>query len=141
MKLKETWTKRTWKQKTKRVSKQKSFNPHFLCLHYASYNSISEKADPELCCLVTNVCNLPKTLASQKLTNPLNFFGFESFYGFVIADWTIEPIACLVFYLFIKMWGKRYKKIISKTTKSSKNIEKTSRCHNGNTKKEANIIS
>ena len=49
-------------------------------------------------------------LTSQKLYIPLCLFGLKGFYGFVILVGRIEPIACLVFYLVIKMWENPYKK-------------------------------
>ena len=51
-----------------------------------------------------------KILASQKLSSPLGLFYLKSFDGFVILGGRIEPIACLVFHLAIKMWENLYKK-------------------------------
>ena len=54
--------------------------------------------------------NHPKVLTFQKLIKPLGLFGLKSFHEFVILDGRIEPIACLVFYLVIKMREKLFKK-------------------------------
>ena len=54
--------------------------------------------------------NHPKILAPQKLNNPLGLFYLKSLDGFVILGGRIEPIACPVFYLAIKMWEDLYKK-------------------------------
>ena len=51
-----------------------------------------------------------KILTFQKLTNPLGLFGLKSFHRFIILVGSIEPIACLVFYLVIKMCKNLYKK-------------------------------
>ena len=66
--------------------------------------------------------------------------GLTSFHGFVILVRRIEPIACLVFHLVIKMWENPYKKAYQtwKTIKTF--IQKKSKC-NKNSQKEANIIS
>ena len=71
------------------------------------YEAISKTTCPELCSLMTNVCKPPKILNYQKLRSPL--LGLTSFHGFVILV-RIEPIACLVFHLVIKMWENPYKK-------------------------------
>ena len=64
---------------------------------------MSNTTDPELS-VITNVCKpSKKKLTSQKLRSPLNLFCLKSFFEFVILTERIEPIACLVFYLVIKM--------------------------------------
>ena len=79
--------------------------------------------DPELCFI---------TMTSQKLSIPLSFFGLKLFHGFVILGGKMEPIACLVFYLVIKMLENLSKKpyrawqTIPNMANSSKNIKKTS---------------
>ena len=65
-------------------------------------------------------------------------FGLKSFHGFVILVGRIEPIARLAFYL-VKKWDKILTKTISKK-ENSKIIQKTSKCSNRNTQKEANNI-
>ena len=102
------------------------------------YEAISKTTCPELCSLMTNVCKPPKILTYQKLRSPL--LGLTSFHGFVILVRRIEPIACLVFHLVIKMWENPYKKAYQtwKTIKTF--IQKKSKC-NKNSQKEANIIS
>ena len=63
-----------------------------------------------------------KILTSQKLGSPLYLFGLKSLNAFIILVGRIEPIACLVFYLVIKMWENPYKKPyqIWKTVKAFK---------------------
>ena len=54
--------------------------------------------------------NHPEILAPQKSSNPLGLFYLKSLDGFVILGGRIEPIACPVFYLSMKMWEDLYKK-------------------------------
>ena len=69
---------------------------------------MSDKTDPEMCSLVNNLCKPPKNF--HFLETDQSFKVSMSLYRFVIVDERIEPIACLVFYLVIKMWKKLYKK-------------------------------
>ena len=70
---------------------------------------MSTTTNPELCSLETNNVDF-----ADKLKSPLGLFGLKSFYGFVILDGRTESIACLAFYLFIKMWENLYKKLYQK---------------------------
>ena len=54
--------------------------------------------------------NHPKVLTSKKFGSPLCLFGLKSVPRFVIFVGRIKPIACLVFYLVIKLWEDLYKK-------------------------------
>ena len=83
--------------------------------------------------------NHPKILASQKL--PFRFVWFEEF-SWVCYCWWEDRTYCASFALFnYKNEGKSLQKTISKMENSSKNIRKTSKCSNGNTQKETNILS
>ena len=78
----------------------------------------------------------PKILTLQKFRSTLCLFGLKSFHGYVILVGRIKPIACLVFYLVVKMWETR------KTRKTVKTLKKkTKKCSNRNTQKEENVIS
>ena len=68
--------------------------------------------------------NHPKVLTFQKLSKPLGLFGLKSFHEFVILDGRIEPIACLVFYLVIKMWEKLFKKTYQRQQTAVKTFKK-----------------
>ena len=52
----------------------------------------------------------PNILTSQKLRSHLGLFGLKSFHWFVILVERIKAIACLVFYLVMKMLENFYKK-------------------------------
>ena len=52
----------------------------------------------------------------------------------------MEPTACLLFYLVIKMEVvNTFAKAISDIGRNSSNIQKTSKCFNKNTQKKSNI--
>ena len=86
--------------------------------------------------------NHPKIFSSQTLSSPLGLFSLNSFQGFDFLGGRIEPILCLVFYFVMKMWESFYKKKnISNMANSSKNIQKMSKCSNGNKQKWTNIVS
>ena len=52
----------------------------------------------------------PNILTSQKLRSHLGLFGLKSFHWFAILVGRIKAIACLVFYLVMKMLENLYKK-------------------------------
>ena len=68
--------------------------------------------------------NHPKILTSQELNSPLDLFGLNSFHKFAILGGRIEPIACLVFYLVIKMYENLYKKPYQKGQTAVKTFKK-----------------
>ena len=68
--------------------------------------------------------NHPKVLTSQKPVSTLGLLGLKNFHGFVILRGRIEPIACLVLYLVIKMWGNLYKKSYQTWQTAVKTFEK-----------------
>ena len=86
-----------------------------------------------------SVSTTQKFWLPQKLHSPLGLFGLKSFHGFVILVGRIEPLACLVLCLVMKMWQNIYKKPYQ--TWKTVNIQKTSKFSNTNTKKERNTIS
>ena len=70
--------------------------------------------------------NHPKILTSQKLRSSSGLFGLKGFPEFVILLERIEPIACLLFYLVIKIWENFYRtlKTVAKILKNIKKREK-----------------
>lgn len=71
---------------------------------------MSNTADPELRSVLTNACKPSKILTSQELCSPLGLFGLKSVHAFFILVGRITPVACLVFYLVIKVWESLYNK-------------------------------
>ena len=80
--------------------------------------------------------NDPEIVTLWKLSNPSGFFGLKIFNGLAILGGRIERN-----FFGHKNVGKSVRKTILKMANSSKNIQKTLKCSNGNTPKEANIIS
>ena len=72
--------------------------------------------------------NHPKILNTQKLHRPLGLFHLKNFHGFFILRGRIGPIAGLLFYLIIKMWGNLYMKAISNMANSGTTLKKISKC-------------
>ena len=66
------------------------------CLHMPTLSKNINKRNPSI--------NHSNFLVSQKLSSPLDLFRLKSFHGFVILGRTMDPIACFVFYLVLKMW-------------------------------------
>ena len=60
--------------------------------------------DAELRSLITNVFKPPKILTSHKLSSSLGLLRSKRFHGFANTSGRTEPIACVVFHLFIKIW-------------------------------------
>ena len=69
-----------------------------------------DTTDSELCFLIINVCKPPTNFNFPENEQPLGLFSLKSFHEFVILGGSIGLIACLVFYLVIKMWENIYKK-------------------------------
>ena len=102
---------------------------------------MSDTTDPELCFLITNVCKPLKNFGTPEIEQPFRFVWFEEF-SWVCHCWWEGRTYCLSFVLFgHKNVGKFLQKPISKIANSSKSINKTSKCSNGNTQKKTNIIS
>ena len=101
---------------------------------------MSNTTDPDLCSLITNVYKPLKNFDFQKIVQPFMFAWFEEF------PWACylcleDRTCCLPCVLFdYKYVGKFLQKTIS-IMENSKNIQKTSKCSNRNTQKEANIVS
>ena len=94
---------------------------------------MSDKTDLELCSFITNVC-------FPEAEQPFRFDWFEEFLWLCYSSWE-DRTYCLPCVLFgHKNVGKSLQKVISKLVNSSKNIQKTSKCSDGNTQKEANIF-
>ena len=65
----------------------------------------------------------PEILTFQKFHSTLCLFGLKSLHRYVILVGRIKPIACLVFYLVVKMWENPYKKPCQ-TRKTVKTLKK-----------------
>ena len=101
---------------------------------------MSDKTDLELCSFITNVCKPPKNFCFPEAEQPFRFDWFEEFLWLCYSFWE-DRTYCLPCVLFgHKNVGKSLQKVISKLVNSSKNIQKTSKCSDGNTQKEANIF-
>ena len=100
-------------------------------------------SDAELYSLMTNVNKPPKHFDFPETERSLGLSGSKSLHGFVTPGGRMVPIAFLVFYLAIKLWEVLVWKIFTENhtemANSSKNIQKTSKCCNGDTQKESNI--
>ena len=102
---------------------------------------MSDTTDPEKCSPITKVCKPSKNFDSPEAVQLFMFVWFEEF-PWVCYSWWEDGTYCLLCVLFgHKNVGKSLQKIISKLSNSTKNIKKTSKCSNGNTQKETNIIS
>ena len=101
---------------------------------------MSDTTDPEVLSLITNMCKPPINFDFPKADSHLGLFGLKRFHAFVILGGRIEHIACLVFYLVIKMWEDLYKKPYQNWQTAVKTFKETSKCFNGNTQKEENIV-
>ena len=86
------------------------------------------------------LCKPPKNFDFLEAEQVFRYFWFEEFPWGSYSLWEDRTIACLVFYSVVKMWESLQKKPYS-SKNSGKNIQKTSKCSNGNTQKEANIVS
>ena len=75
---------------------------------------MSDTTDPELCSLTTNLCKLPKNLDFPEAKESFRFVWFEEF-PWDCYSWWEDRIYCL-----------------------EKSLQ--SKCSNGNTQKEANIV-
>ena len=102
---------------------------------------MSDTTDPELCSLITYVCKPPKNFGSPEIEQPFRFVLFEEFRWICYSRWE-DRTYCLPCILFgHENVGRSVQKTISKMANSSKNIQNTSKCSNGNTQKETNIFS
>ena len=94
---------------------------------------MSDATDPELCSLITYVCKPPKNFGFPETEQPFRFVLFEEFRWICYSQWE-DRTYCLPCVSFgHKNVGKSVQKTISKMTNSSKNIQNTSKCFNGNT--------
>ena len=99
-----------------------------------------DTSDPELCSLITNVCKPPQNFDFPRAKQSFRFVWYEEF-PWVCYPWWEDRIYCLPCVLFgHKNVGKYLQKTISKLTNSSENIQNPSKCSNGNTQNEANIV-
>ena len=102
---------------------------------------MSDTTDPEMCSLITDVCKPPKNFDFPETEQPFRFVWFEEFPWVCYSRWENRSF-CLPCVLFgHKNVVESLPKAISNTTNNSKNIQKISKCSNGNTQKEINIIS
>ena len=101
---------------------------------------MSNKTDPELCFLITNVCKPPQNLDFPETGQPFIFVWFEEFQCVCYSCWEDRTYRLPCVLLGYKNVGKSLQKTIS-NMENSKSIQKTSKCSNKNTQKETNIVS
>ena len=89
---------------------------------------MSDTTDPELCSLITNVCEPPKTFDFWETGQSL-----KSLYEFAILGWKKYCLPCVLFSR--KNVWKSLQKTISKLTNSSKSIQKHQNLPTGTHKK------
>ena len=95
--------------------------------------------DPEMYSLITNVCKAYKNFEFPQIALSFCLFGLKNFYEFVILVGRIEPIACLVFYLVIKMWENLFEKPYQ-TWKTVKTFKKHQNVVTGTHKKRKILL-
>ena len=96
--------------------------------------------DPGLWFLITNVCKPPKHFDFPEIAQPFRFVWFEEFPLVCYSRWE-DKSYCMPCVLFgYENVGKFLQKTISNMEDSPKNINKTWKCSNRKTQKEANII-
>ena len=96
--------------------------------------------DPGLWFLITNVCKPPKHFDFPEIAQPFRFVWFEEFPLVCYSRWEDKSyyMPCVLF--GYENVGKFLQKTISNMEDSRKNINKTWKCSNRKTQKEANII-
>ena len=92
---------------------------------------MSDTTDPELYSLITNVYKPPKNFDFSETEQSFRFVWFEELPWVCCSQWE-DRTYCLPCVLFgHKNVGKSLQKTTSKMANSSKNIQKTSKCFNG----------